>query len=383
LCRVRRQNQSLSVVTSLKKRKISNKSHSIAVDQGSETAKIPASSTLPKKQVRANIEHVAELAGVSIKTVSRVFNNEPNVAKATRVRVQAAIATLGYIPNHSARSLAARNSQTLGLMYDNPSPNYIQQVQRGALQSCQEAGYDLLLHPSPYGNKAIGDEIISLHRRGRIDGVILTPPLSDMIELTDALAASGVPTALISPAELRADMLQVVTDDRDISIAMTRTLYALGHRRIAFIAGHPEHRAVGLRLEGYSSALFELGLPMQKEYIAQGYNTFESGEAACAALLTLPVPPTAIFAANDDMAAGVMRTALKFGVSIPSRLSVVGFDDIPLANQVWPALSTVRQPIEAMSAKAVQLLISHLRGESDIPMNVMIKSELVLRGTTG
>ncbi len=351
-------------------------------DKESETATMPVGGMLLPKQARANIEHVAALADVSIKTVSRVFNNEPNVAPATRVRVQAAIATLGYIPNHSARSLAARNSQTLGLMYDNPSPNYIQQVQRGALQSCQEAGYDLLLHPSPYGNKAIGDEIISLHRRGRIDGVILTPPLSDMLELTDALAAAAVPTALVSPANLRVDMLQVVTDDRAISIAMTRTLFALGHRRIAFIAGHPDHRAVGLRLEGYKSALLDLGLPLRDEYIAQGYNTFESGEAACAALLTLPEPPTAIFAANDDMAAGVMRTALKFGVSIPSDLSVVGFDDIPLANQVWPALSTVRQPIEAMSAKAVQLLIAHLRGEPNIPVNIMIKSELVLRGTT-
>lgn len=342
-----------------------------------------ADGALPPKQGRANIEHVAALAGVSIKTVSRVFNNEPNVAPATRARVQAAIATLGYIPNHSARSLAARHSLTLGLLYDNPSPNYIHQVQRGALQSCQEAGYDLLLHPSPFGNKAIGDEIINLHRQGRFDGVILTPPLSDMLELTDALVAAGVPTVLVSPAEVREDMLQVLTDDQTTCIAMTRALYALGHRRIAFVAGHPDHRAVGLRLDGYRSALQELGLPVRNEYIAQGFNTFESGEAAGAALLSLPETPTAIFAANDDMAAGVMRTALKFGVSIPGSLSVVGFDDIPLASQVWPAMSTVRQPIEAMSAKAVQLLIAHLRGEPDIPLSVMIKSELVLRGTTG
>jgi LacI family transcriptional regulator len=342
-----------------------------------------ASHGTASKSGRANIQHVAELAGVSIKTVSRVFNNEPNVSASTRARVQAAITTLGYIPNHSARSLAARQSLTLCLLYDNPSPNYIHQVQRGALQSCQEAGYDLLLHPSPFGNKAIGDEIINLHRQGRFDGVVLTPPLSDMRELTDALVASGVPTVLVSPATLRDDTLQVFTDDQTTCIAMTRALYALGHRRIAFVAGHPDHRAVGLRLEGYRTALQELGLPVRPEYIAQGYNTFESGEAAGAALLALPEPPTAIFAANDDMAAGVMRTALKFGVPIPSSLSVVGFDDIPLASQVWPALSTVRQPIEAMSAKAVQLLIARLKGESDIPGHVMIKSELVLRGSTG
>ena len=367
----------------MKIRKIVRQNKAAAHRPDAEQADATASGAPPPKQGRANIEHVATLAGVSIKTVSRVFNNEPNVAPATRARVQAAIATLGYIPNHSARSLAARHSQTLGLLYDNPSPNYIHQVQRGALQSCQEAGYDLLLHPSPFGNKAIGDEIINLHRQGRFDGVILTPPLSDMLELTDALVAADVPTVLVSPAELRDDMLQVLTDDQTTCIAMTRALYALGHRRIAFVAGHPDHRAVGLRLEGYRTALQELGLPVREEYVAQGYNTFESGEAAGAALLALPEPPTAIFAANDDMAAGVMRTALKFGVPIPGSLSVVGFDDIPLASQVWPALSTVRQPIEAMSAKAVQLLIARLKGEPDIPMHVMIKSELVLRGTTG
>jgi LacI family transcriptional regulator len=173
-----------------------------------------------------------------------------------------------------------------------------------------------------------------------------------------------------------------VTDDERTCVAMTRALYALGHRRIAFIAGHPDHRAVGLRLEGYRAALRELGLPSREDYVVQGYNSFESGEVAGAALLALPQPPTAIFAANDDMAAGVMRIAHKFGVSVPSNLSVVGFDDIPLASQVWPALSTVRQPIEAMAANAVQLLIAKLREQPDIPVEVMIRSELVLRETT-
>ena len=314
----------------------------------------------PPKQARANIEHVAALAGVSIKTVSRVFNNEPNVAPATRARVQAAIATLGYIPNHSARSLAARYSQTLGLLYDNPSPNYIHQVQRGALQSCQEAGYDLFLHPSPYGNKAIGDEIINLHRQGRIDGVILTPPLSDMLELTDALVAAGVPTALVSPAELRDDMLQVVTDDKATCIAMTRALYALGHRRIAFIAGHPDHRAVGQRLEGFRSALQELGLPVRDEYIAQGYNTFESGEAAGAALLALPEPPTAIFAANDDMALGALQVVQEQGLDI----AIVGFDALPeaLASvRDGGLLATIEQMPGGQSRMAMHEMVKFLR----------------------
>jgi LacI family transcriptional regulator len=197
------------------------------------------------------------------------------------------------------------------------------------------------------------------------------------------LVLAGVPVVAIAPADLRTDILQVVTDDFTTCEAMTRALCSLGHRKIAFIAGHPNHRAVGLRLEGFRAAISGLGLSINNEYIVQGFNTFESGEAAGAALLALPEPPTAIFAANDDMAAGVMRAALKFGVSIPGSLSVVGFDDIPLAIQVWPALSTVKQPIEAMSAKAVNLLIARLKGEPDIPVEVLIKSELMLRESTG
>ena len=354
--------------------------------QGVEPADVHGATvkgTLPRRAGRATIGDVAALAGVSIKTVSRVFNNEPNVAAATRTRVRTAIDALGYSPNHSARSLAARESRTLGLLYDNPSPNYIHQIQRGALQSCREAGYDLLLHPCVFGDPEVSEEIIALHRQGRFDGVILTPPLSDMADAVDALAAAHVPIVVIAPAATRDDVVQVVTDDFSVCVAMTRVLYALGHRRIAFIAGHPDHRAVGKRLDGYLSAIAELGLAAEPAYIAQGYNSFESGEAAGAALLSLPVPPTAVFAANDDMAAGVMRVAHKFGIRIPEQLSVVGFDDIPLASQVWPALSTVRQPIEAMAAKAVQLLIERLGDGSDIPSEVLIRSELVLRETTG
>jgi LacI family transcriptional regulator len=336
-----------------------------------------------QRQGRANIEHVAKLAGVSIKTVSRVFNNEPNVAVATRDRVQKAIAELDYIPNHSARSLAGRQSKTLGLLYDNPSPSYNEQVQRGALGVCREAGYELLLHPCKFEDKCISEEVINLHRQGRFDGIILTPPISDLVDVVDAFVQAGVPIVAIAPADLRKDILQVVTDDFKTCVAMTRVLYGLGHRKIAFIAGHPEHRAVGLRLEGFRAAMHELMLPISDEYIVQGYNTFESGERAGASLLTLPDPPTAIFAANDDMAAGVMRVAFRFGVSIPDSLSIVGFDDIPLATQVWPELSSVRQPIEAMSAKAVELLIAKLKGETDIPVDVLLKSGIMLRGTTG
>lgn len=362
-----------------------NKSKSKAksvLNKAAQTGLKSAELSVPGRPKRATIGDVSVLAGVSIKTVSRVFNNEPNVAPRTRSLVQNAISTLGYSPNHSARSLAARESRTLGLLYDNPSPNYIHQIQRGALQSCQELGYDLLLHPCVFGNAAISNEIIDLHRQGRFDGVILTPPLSDMKSVVDALVEARVPLVAIAPAEVRADIVQVITDDERACFAMTRTLFALGHRQIAFIAGHPDHRAVGLRLEGYRAALKEMGLPENEDYIAQGYNSFESGEVAGAALLSLSQPPSAIFAANDDMAAGVMRIAYKFGISVPGQLSVVGFDDIPLASQMWPALSTVRQPIEAMAARAVKLLVARLRGEQQLPMEVLIKSELVLRETT-
>ncbi len=164
---------------------------------------------------------------------------------------------------------------------------------------------------------------------------------------------------------------------------MTCQLITLGHTRIGFICGHPDHRAMSLRYEGYKAALIENDLPLLDELVEQGDNSFESGEMCGKKLLQNAQRPTAIFAANDDMAAGVMMVAHQLDIKIPAQLSVAGFDDTPVAHQLWPSLTTIRQPIRQMAKKATDLLLKLLKGrEIQLPAS-MLSSSIIIRASTG
>lgn len=329
------------------------------------------------------IEDVAKRAGVSIKTVSRVVNMEPNVRSTTRERVLTAIAELNYQPNSSARSLAGNRSYLIGLLYDNPSANYVIDVQGGVLKRCRKEGYDLLIHPCDYRDPKLDSDILRLLRQTRIDGVILTPPLSDLPSVAEILDKQEIPYVRLSPADYQHGSPSVHTDDQRAAMAMTQHLLGLGHRRIAFIAGHPDHRAVAQRQDGFREAMKAAGLRVTRHTVAQGYNSFESGVTCARQLLARNPRATAIFASNDDMAAGVIRVAHEQGLSIPGDLSVAGFDDSPVASQIWPALTTVRQPVQAMADSAAGLLVDRLRLRSVPVTEVSMATELVLRDSTG
>ncbi|WP_020209087.1 LacI family DNA-binding transcriptional regulator [Gilvimarinus chinensis] len=332
---------------------------------------------------KATIDDVAALAGVSMKTVSRVVNNEPNVRASTREKVQAAINELDYRPSQSARSLAANRSYVLGLLYDNPSANYVIDVQEGALQTCRRAGYDLLIHPCRHTEPELADEVLALVRQGRVDGLILTPPVSDMTELVDGLVSAGVPFVRLSPTENKSACPYVQTNDQEAAYDMTCRLLELGHKRIGFIAGHPDHKAVAERYQGYLAALKESRIKPSPELVAQGYNSFDSGRECAKVLLDLPEPPSAIFASNDDMAAGVIKEAHHRRLSIPGALSVAGFDDTPVAHQIYPSLTTVSQPIEEMASKAAELLIKQLKGKAVQMPAAIMSCRILVRESTG
>jgi len=332
---------------------------------------------------KATIDNVAALAGVSIKTVSRVVNKEPNVRQGTRDKVLKAIAELDYRPNLSARSLAGNRSFVVGLLYDNPSANYVIDVQDGVLSVCRAQGYDVLIHPCDHRDPDIGRELRDLIRQTRVDGLILTPPLSDVEAVLEVLKVAGVPFVRIAPTLNKAICPYVETNDEEAAYDMTCQLIAQGHQRIGFVRGHPDHKAVGRRYEGYRAALVENDIPIEKALVVQGYNSFESGEEAGQLLLDLPERPSAIFASNDDMAAGIMMVAHQRGIRIPQALSVAGFDDTPVAHQIWPSLTTVRQPIQAMAQKATELLLKQLSGKDvQLPAS-MLSSSLIQRDSTG
>jgi len=338
---------------------------------------------------RATIDDVAELAGVSIKTVSRVVNQEPNVRDATRAKVEKAIARLNYRPNLSARNLASQRARVIALVYDdpsayaNPSGGFILRMQTGVLRACQKADFRFIIHPCNYQRPAIGQELKALIEHARPHGIVLAAPLSNMPRIVSAISSTGTPMVRLSPGTATADQFSVCTNDREISAEMTRYLASLGHRRIAFIKGHPQHKAVGSRYIGYVDGLKDSGLGLDDSLVEQGDNSFGSGEAAGRRLLDLKVPPTAIFAANDDMAAGVIRAAALLGVAVPGRLSVAGCDDIALASQLCPTLTTIRQPLETMAEHAALALIRD-SNKSEQPRGTdIVPATMCIRESTG
>ena len=331
------------------------------------------------------IDDVAKKAGVSIKTVSRVVNREANVREKTRAKVQAAIDQLEYRPNQAARGLAGSRSFLIGLLYDNPSPSYLANLQAGVLAACSAANYGLALCPIVSGSKNMVSEVGDWTRHAGVDGVILTPPLSDNESLLQALQTLSLPVAIVSSpgpgGYLSAPAVMI--DEEEAARQMTLHLVGAGHKEIAFVQGHPDHYASSHRYAGFLAAMRESGLEPSAAHIVQGQFDFASGKSAGELLLAGAHRPTAIFASNDDMAAGVMHVAHRLGLNIPNDLAVAGFDDTPLSRQIWPSLTTVRQPIRQIGERAAQLLLAGSTGNAREATQLhQLDFELKARGST-
>ncbi|HBG88917.1 MAG TPA: LacI family transcriptional regulator, partial [Stenotrophomonas sp.] len=272
--------------------------------------------------MRSRIEDVAAVAGVSIKTVSRVLNHEPNVREQTRERVLAAVARLGYKPNLSARSLAGQRSYALALVYNNPSRNYLMEIQSGMLEACHAQHYNLILGPVGTGRRTQPD-LAALFENSRPDGVVLIPPLTDDEVVLSYLEEQDIPFACIAPRHPEG-RIGVRMDETTAVVELIGHLVAQGHRRIGHIKGPRAHGACQWRHAGYRQALREAGIDYDPDLVVSGQFSFESGVDAANTLLDLDDPPTAIFAANDDMAAAVYRVAGERGLRVPRAISLWG-----------------------------------------------------------
>ncbi|WP_196140250.1 LacI family DNA-binding transcriptional regulator [Aliikangiella sp. G2MR2-5] len=340
---------------------------------------------------KVTINVVAKHAGVSKKTVSRVLNDEPNVSAATKEKVKAVFKELGYRPSPVARGLATNRSFLIGLVYDNPNKAYVSDIQNGALSVCNDKGYHLLINPIDHESDDLLLSIEKLWTESRLDGLVLTPPFSDMqplIAMLDQLNADYVRVgatlfgedihAKIDEEPVRASHLSpcVISNDEQAAFEMTRYLISLGHDKIGFVKGHPDHPVTEQRYEGYLKALRAAGLIENPDYIVQGMFDFRSGEDCGRQLLSLDDRPTAIFASNDYMAAGILKVASQKGIAVPHELAVTGFDNAPIARHLWPSLTTVKQPIEEMAAAAIEQLLAR---SSD---RLQMDSVLVVREST-
>ncbi len=310
----------------------------------------------------ATINDIARLAEVSKKTVSRVINNSPFVKEETRKRVEAVIAEAGFTPDPQARGLAFRRSFLVGMIYDNPSPNYVVNMQQGVLDAVRGAGLELVVHPCNRASESFLNEVRAFIVRQKLFGVVMPPSVSEDDRVVAILKEADCRYVRIASVSLDEPARMVVTHDSRGAARAARHLAELGHRRIAFISGPDTFRSSHERGRGFAEGLAEHGLTLDPAWVRRAAYTFESGAEAATELLALPNPPTAIFAGNDEMAIGVMKAARDAGLDVPRDLSIVGFDDLPMASRVWPNLTTVRLPIRDMGRMAAEKLTAGLRG---------------------
>lgn len=305
------------------------------------------------------IVDIARQAGVSIKTVSRVINREEGVGPETRARVEDLVTALGYRPNVSARALSSRRSYLIGVIFMRVGAyHYVGEVQAGAMRACRRAGYHLVVEQiEGLDGGGAPEAFDAVLRAGRFDGLVLTPPMCDDANLLAIIEANDLPYVRIAPDKDFGRSPYTFMNDTDAAADMVGRLWDLGHRRIAFVDGPPEHGSARRRREGYLRALAERGGEVRAEWIVPGNFYSLSGFDAAEVLLALPTPPTAIFTANDEMALGVLAAAAKRGLSVPGDLSVAGFDDGPSASSAWPRLTTVHQPTAEMAQAATEMLI--------------------------
>ncbi|AQR61048.1 LacI family transcriptional regulator [Brevundimonas sp. LM2] len=311
---------------------------------------------------RPTINDVARIAGVSKKTVSRVINQSPFVREETRVKVGAVIDDMGFVPDLQARGLAFRRSFLVGLIYDNPSPNYVVNMQQGVLDALKGSGLELVVHPCSRQSETVVADIRAFVERQKLFGVILPPSVSEDERVIDTLRELDCPYVRIASIALDAPESMLVTNDHLGAAEAGRHLADLGHTRIGFISGPASFRSSAVRGGGFREALAEKGVALEARYVAEGAYTFESGVEAARILLALDPRPTAIFTGNDEMALGVFKVARDLGLAIPDDLSVVGYDDLPMASRVWPNLTSVRLPIRDMGRMAAEKLLAPMRG---------------------
>ncbi|WP_299585633.1 LacI family DNA-binding transcriptional regulator [uncultured Microbulbifer sp.] len=313
--------------------------------------------------MKVTINDVAERAGVSIKTVSRVINNEPSVRSSTRERVMNVVQALNYHPNLAARNLAGTHSYSIAFIYDNPNAYYVIDMQNGILEACRTQGYELLIHPGSGHTDSIHRELRKLVEQSRVAGLVLTPPFSETPAVIDTLTSLDVEFVRIISAQDSPQLEEncIHIDDEAAAFAITQHLLQLGHKHIGYLCGGTEHYSTLGRLAGYRRALREAGLPFESELVKEGEYSFDSGVAGATALLHSPTSPTAIFAGNDEIAAGALFAARMLNIEVPQQLSIAGFEDSPFSRQTWPKLTTAQQPNEDIARCAAELVLERIQ----------------------
>jgi LacI family transcriptional regulator len=313
-----------------------------------------------RKKASVTIRDVAEAAGVSISTVSRVLNNKDDVAPETFQKVQNVIEELNYTSSLAARGMRSHRMNVIGLIVPDVEYPFSIEVMKGVNQAIAELDYDLIVYTSGDVQKESSADreqrYVSLLNTSITDGIIVVAPVATTF-------STASPVVVVDPNNESPDCPAVIATNRDGALAAMEHLIGLGHRRIGFIGGRTELQSAVRRLQGYKDGLRQAGMPLDPELIQEGDYSTERGLIGTRRLLNLPVPPTAIFAANDQSAIGALQAARQAGLRVPDDLSVIGFDNIPEAAYINPHLTTIDQSIERMGYIATKMLVSLVQGE--------------------
>lgn len=310
---------------------------------------------MSRSKASVTIHDVAKAAGVSVSTVSRVLNNKDDVAVDTYRQVQNVIEKLGYTSSLAARSLRSRKTNVIGLVLFDIVDPFSVQIMSGIDRALKELNYyDLIVYSSVDSKRKLAADrerrSVSLLDNSITDGIIVAAP--------SAAAFTNVsPLVIIDPHMVNPDYTAVIAQNREGALAVMQYLTSLGHQRIGFIGGRPELQSSNQRLQGYTDGLAQANLPLEPDLVQAGDYSRQTGFLCTQKLLSLPKPPTAIFAANDQSAFGVQEAAHKAGLCIPKDLSVVGFDNIPESAYTVPSLTTIDQSIQEMGYLATKLLV--------------------------
>lgn len=327
---------------------------------------------------RAKLQAVAAHAGVSIKTVSRVLNNEKYVKEETRLKVTKAIKSLDYRPTRAARQLRSAKSFNIAIIYEPPGTEFLNGVMEGVFPICNDADYHVLLEPIPKVGKL--EYVERLISRSNLDGAILLPPESENRNLMMALEKENIKCIAIESCI--EGMSKIGIDNHAAGLLMGQHLVDIGHERFAYITLSIDRVSGNKRLTGFKEALKKANIPMKNLIVEQGDCSLESGYESARNLLSLENPPTAIFAGNDLMAVGAMSYANDQGIRVPKDLAVCGFDNTEISRIFSPKLTTVTQPLTEYGEIAAQLLLEAINGAESVVENKVIPFELLVRLST-
>ena len=345
---------------------------------------------MARRKQAVTIRHVAADAGVSLQTVSRVINKEPNVRPEMMARVQASIDKLGYVPSIAAQRMSGSRSylilalndrdRTIADWTNRQGTDWVDQMLLGGMLKCAEHGYRLIFELVDTHSDHIERELLAAIAALQPDGVILTPPHSENPLITGLLAAQGISFARIGSLQ-SGPGFALTMGDEGAAQAATEHLIALGHRRIGLISGDPEYGLSQWRVDGWRAAMAAAGLAMDG-LLVEGDFTYASGRRAAERLLAGPAPVTAIVASSDQMALATLELARGRGLSVPGDLSLVSFDDTPIARFSHPPLTAVVQPIAEVTSRAVELIIDERAGRETPAAPVVVPATLAVRGST-